>query len=616
MSDLIGLPLLFVGVIAAILRERVASRLQGRIFGTLSWLLGVASTLLLIGYGRVDFNKYLNMAGDTMQVNVFAKSYIDGFGFRFNPNLGFPGHLDNLYWPTFDFCYRIILFICSIFTNNFIISYHLLYLLCIIFMFTFSMISMRKIGIALWLSVPASAIFVVSPYFASRCLVHDFLSLYMSVPLGAVLALLVGTMPIDQTARRFFRDPFVWLAVAIVATSGLYYAFFTCMFTAVTGIAVALGQRRQTAVVVALLLVAIIFPLMVLTGYGSGIIDVLSGAIHQPIRGRQEELGLGLNMAEAVMPLSQIPGLGWTLPLYLSVPEMPGTGNLFEFPGVVLTFIILASPFIVLQAGLNKSVSTDTRQRLIYLSAGLIVFGLLYAIRGGLAFYFNLLVVPDIRAPARIIPFLSFFSLVILLTAVQYAGKSSWISVRIALPGLIFVGLILSMLPSVGSLGNKQALVHSNTARTSDLDGVKQMLLAKDTNDLKAVLQLPIFPWPEHPDQNGYNPYDDELPYVFDRPHSPTRWSYGASFSQPAYQKNKELFEAHKTAGLAEAVVDSGFDAILIEKSAYDKDELTAITGNIENDLKSGCKVFDDQFRVLYSLKSPNERSLCIQPPG
>jgi hypothetical protein len=65
------------------------------------------------------------------------------------------------------------------------------------------------------------------PYFVFRSLMHDFLSLYFAAPMGCALALRLAMLPDDNTFRSFARGPFVPIAILVVATSGLYYAFFS-----------------------------------------------------------------------------------------------------------------------------------------------------------------------------------------------------------------------------------------------------------------------------------------------------------------------------------------------------------------------------------------------------
>src|SRR5258707_7531070 len=126
---------------------------------------------------------------------------------------------------------------------------------------------------------------------------------------------------------------------------------------------------------------------------------------------------LGLSTADAVHVLRDLPLVGWTFDYYLSVmPVLFGTNGLFEWPGPILTAIIMSSPVIALVSGLSRVHRTD-RQELLFISAVCLCFGLIYAERGGLAFYFNLLVTPQIRATARIIPFLSFFAITLVLIA-------------------------------------------------------------------------------------------------------------------------------------------------------------------------------------------------------
>ena len=84
--------------------------------------------------------------------------------------------------------------------------------------------------------------YAVSPYFGARAAVHDFLALYYGVPLGAVLPLLMTTAN-RRRLQAAFGGWFGLLAIAVLATSGIYYAFFATLLIGVTGLALTIGRR-------------------------------------------------------------------------------------------------------------------------------------------------------------------------------------------------------------------------------------------------------------------------------------------------------------------------------------------------------------------------------------
>ena len=562
--------------------------------------------LLLVGYGRINFHEILNLGGDTVQVLNFAKSYIDGFGFRYNPRLGYPGVQDNLYWPTFDFSGRLLLWIFGRFTTSAEISYHLLYVAGLCLMTSGALFGFCKLSIRPWLSFVGACAFIATPFFASRALGHDFLALYYGAAFGGTLSMLIASLKREATFASFFRQPAAWICIWFAATSGIYYAFFTCMFTCSGGLLNAAWHRRWPPLTVTLVTVATIMPLTVLTGYGTGIVDVLSGKIPQVSRAAFEQLGLGLNPAEAVASLAAVPGLGWTLDSYKTVlPLIMGVKGLYEWPSAILCIVIFSAPGIVAVLSREERASRFSHWlQIIQIGALFITFGFFYAVRGGISYYFNLLISGDIRGTDRIMPFLTFFAVLILCSLIELSLNLRQRSLGLSMSSAIIAAIGFGLWPNVGALANKQKLILSNSNLMSSISSTRQMLLAKDAAGITTVLQLPQIAWPEQPPVRTFDPYAHQNAYILDRVDAPTRWSYGSALLQPAFQAVQRLVSDHATAGLDQAARDMGFDAILIEKSAYDDGEIGQLRENIESGLEAGCAVFDDEFRSLYALNS------------
>ena len=159
--------------------------------------------------------------------------------------------------------------------------------------------------------------------------------------------------------------------------------------------------------------------------------------------------------------------------------------------------------------------------------------------------------------------------------------------------------------PNVGALARKQQLVLSNKVLQASIASTHRMLLAKDAASISTVLQLPHAAWPEQPFIRSFDTYAHQNAYILDRAGTTTRWSYGSSSTQPAFKTVQTLVTDHATSGLVQGAKDLGFDGILIEKAAYNAVELAGVQASLDG----GCKIFDDNFRVLYYIK---EAGTCV----
>ncbi len=110
--------------------------------------------------------------------------------------------------------------------------------------------------------------------------------------------------------------------------------------------------------------------------------------------------------------------------------------------------------------------------------------------------------------------------------------------------------------------------------------------------------------WPEaFLPRPGYSPYEQQLPYIFDRPDSATRWSYGANDKQAGFQRLKA--QTARLDGLDDRARRMGFDSILLEKRAYDPKTLAAAQSAVDAQAGPACRLYEDQNYALYGLGCP-----------
>jgi hypothetical protein len=241
----------------------------------------------------------------------------------------------------------------------------------------------------------------------------------------------------------------------------------------------------------------------------------------------------------------------------------------------------------------------DGRHRLVFLSAACVVFGVFYSVNGGLAYFFNFLVSPEIRATARVMPFLSFFALVIVLLQIETLWRRA--GYRRVVGFVACVVLAAATLPAIGQLGAKSRTMMNDPRMMAELRSVENVIQVKNARSLQAILQLPHTYWPEAPAIRQFASSSLLKYFVLDQKRSATRWSHGASVGQASFVIVKKLVEDHGGSGLAEAARGVGFDAILIEKLAYDEAELGVLTRDLDADPLI-CKILDDQALLFYSI--------------
>ncbi|MBN8939078.1 MAG: hypothetical protein J0H01_06280 [Rhizobiales bacterium] len=587
--------------------------------------LGLAACFLLNGFQSIRFGDPASISDDHLFLLVEIKRMLTGASFRYEPKLGFPGVRDQMLFPLFDGSYRLIIWMLTFTTSNIFLIVDRLYLIGVGLIFISSYIALRKLDFSPWLSCFGSIAFAITPYFVVRAYSHDHLALYFSVPLGALLPFLLAKAETVEEMRRSLFGPFAIVVLVIVATSGLYYAFFTAMFVMLTGVAQSFARRRLAPLLLAAAFCAALVVVLLVAGYRAAVLDIMRGQMHSPWRAPFEQLYHGMLLSTAMHVYSEL-GL-WTrsFNLYRDAISSPGLGfvsgeaYLFEWPGVVLTTTILVSPAAFLLGRVFngqdlEAARPQSRQAaiLFWLPMMLITFGIIFSIRGGLGYIFNHIVDGTIRSQERVLPFLTFFAIVIFCSV----AKSIWnfrktIGIR-WLSAFLTLALMASLLPSVGGLANKRNALDTAEGR-ANLKSVADMLTVKTQAGLTAILQLPYLAWPEAHRMEGFVPYQHQLPYLLDADDSPSRWSYGLTVDQPTLDAVRSRLDLETAPdALPERARGLGFDGMLIEKAAYPARDVAALIDAIERD-GSSCKLYDDRYRVLFVLTRNSSGAACAR---
>ncbi len=584
----------------------------------LALVIGGGLALVLTGWIGLDLREPISFHGDHLLTLGYARSYVDGHGFRLNDRLGYPGVRDAMYHPTFYFAQKSFMWLTARATDSPMLVVSLFYGAGIVSIFAACWWSLRRLGAGYDLATLGGLAFLLTPYIAVRAGMHDLLAVCFSVPLGALLALrvqypeLTGA-PATTTTTPGRQDSLVWALVFIVGASGLYYAFFTAFFVMVVGLVAAVSNRRLAPLVRSTLVCAGVVIVMLVTGPGPGMVDVITGQVALTVRLPVEQEFYGLEWREAVTPFRTWPSA--PLAIVEGIARLGREGDWGEWPGPLLTLVIAMSPVIGLAALLTaRRRDVDPRLITIALCALCIAAGIVFAARGSVGRVFNELVTPAIRAQNRITPFLTFFAIVLVTLGVERL-RSTWGTAGRACAAVALAGTLLaSAWPAIGFLQARQQYFLADSNEQADRSSIVHLLDGIDRMAATRVLQLPVTPWPEVPPIRGVDPYRFELPYILSRARSDVRWSYGLSARQPEFWTLVTLVSDHRGRDLAAAAAAIGFDAILLDKRALAPEELEETKHSLLDEVGSACLVFDDERHVLVQIAATAASRTCRVP--
>ncbi len=415
----------------------------------------------------------------------------------------------------------------------------------------------RELHVAWPLAVAGAIVFCWLPYHFLR-IEHLHLSNYVAVPIAVWLVLRVGgeRPPFFERGGIDAATPAVWLAVALVALTSSYYAFFAVVLIAGVGAIQALAARSWRPAGSALLVAACIG-------------TALAIALTPVIRYRAAE---GVNRLAAARSLRESDVYSLR-PIHLLLPSASHTSAtlasfartynasepLNENQMAALGFIGAAGFVLLLLHLFTGNRILPATPALVTLARGTLV-AVLFGVSGGVGAVVALLVTPQFRALNRISVFIAFFSIAAVVAAIDRGvGRlGKWRApvthgVAAALVLFAFVDQRSNGRPGVSALA---ATFDSDRAFVERIE----RLLPPDA----MVYQLPYTQFPEVPPLHREPHYSPMRMFVHSRD---LRWSYGGMKGRPGDYWHQALARLSVPDQLTR-IRASGFAGIVLDRAA------------------------------------------------
>ncbi|HEY8611062.1 MAG TPA: hypothetical protein VIL69_07200 [Roseomonas sp.] len=578
--------------------ERPQNNIERLITDTALCFAVVTACLISQGAHRIWSSYPLELLADHSYILFNARMMMEGEGFWRSDIAGFPLGYSTVYFPSFEPLFRLVLMALARTGVGVFAIIKFFYVFGIGAIAALSFICLRLLDVSKIPAAVGAIAMVITPYFFIRALNHDFLAIYISAPVGVTAALLIARCVDGKEFQNLVFSKRCFMAALLIATCGLYYAFFSAMFIGCAVLSYSAQSKSARPLFLCVLFIAAVLAMLLIGALGPNIGSALATA---PSRSAADQAYHGLSLADAIYVFDWIPAARRLIADYTGLRAKLFVGEgAHEWPGVILTLTILVSPLIVLCIG--SLAARDRRVRTVFAAAAMICVGIIFATRGNLGFLFNELFSPAIRAQARIMPFLTFFSIVIICTSVDALFSRRRVSTKL-IAASVLIGLLCSAIPASLSLSRKQESSIASADKQALVANIRAMLERKDAVGIRSVLQLPLMPWPEAPPINGFDPYILHYPFILDRRGSGTRWSYGASEANPDFGRMKSFLQsevnAQTLAGRARKV---GFDAVLLERAPLTPAEFTHVRSSLALSLPRECVVYEDGERILFDI--------------
>jgi phosphoglycerol transferase len=559
---------------------------------------------------KADLTVPMTLGGDAAAMSALVKGLIDNGWYLQNRFLGVPTGLDFRDYPMAESLHFLLMKLISLWTFDYAMVLNLYYLLTFPLTVLTSMFVFRRFKISYSSAIVGSLLFTFLPYHFFRGEGHLFLASYYLIPLMIMVILWVClNEPMffiaggDRETSRRWGGPTGLTSIAIcvlVASAGVYYAFFAGFFLLVAGVFACCHTRsRRPLLTSGILLAALCLALLVnlspsiLYAYRHGKNPT---GLERPARGAEI---YGMRITQLLLPVTghRIRYLGSLKASYNRWTPLVNENDYASLGAIgACGFLALVGWLIVRRPDIPYA---DLFNSLAVLN----ISAVLLATMGGFGSLFAGAVTAKIRAYNRMSIYIAFFSLLaVALVLDRLAQRCATSKAR---SWLVAGGLGL-LLP-IGILDQTPAYFvppyeRLRAAYFNDRDFVRRIEASVPESTM--VFQLPYVPFPEHPPVHRMADYSHFRGYL----HSKSlRWSYGAMKGREgdAWQRRvagQPLPEMVKT------LVAAGFGGIYVDRFGY-ADQAAQMEAALSKLLETEPIVSGDRRLAFFNLSGAAGRT-------
>jgi hypothetical protein len=572
-------------------------------------VLSIAMVALLMRLWQADLRIPFTYQAEALFNALLVKGILEHGWHLSNPWLGAPGGLDLRDLPMSDNnLHFAAIRLLGLATSDYALVMNLFFLLTFPLTALSALFVFRQFGLAAWPALCGSLLYTFLPFHFIRGQHHLFLVAYYVVPLAVMVALwiMVGTISWPEKGSRRWS----WgrghpkliasaLICVLIASSGVYYAFFACFFFLVAGAVAALRHRHARYLALPVALIAVIGAVMT-AHFWPSILHVRQHGEPPTIRRSPLDADTyGLRISQLLLPptghrLDSVARFKDAVNAQL-VSNEGDTASLGVIGG--LGFLALVG-WLALPRPERRRRETGAACRLVHDLSILNLSAVLLATVGGFGALLALLISSKIRAYNRMsiyIAFFSFFAVVVGLDAVyrRYCGRRGpRAAFRVGLAVLLVVSVFDQT--SGRTIPNYQAIA---AEYRSDAAFAHRLQAAMPPRAM--IFQLPEIPFPEHPTVNRMDDYDHARGYL----HAPhLRWSYGAMKGR-AGEAWQTWVAAKAPPQLIETLAAAGFSGLYLNRDGYG-DQGAKLSGEIGSALGQPPLSSDNGRLLFFDLRA------------
>ncbi|MFN0122698.1 MAG: hypothetical protein ACKV2V_19545 [Blastocatellia bacterium] len=571
-------------------------------------LLSLVIVVMVMQLYRADLRLPLAYQGDVMFYHMIVRGMTQNGWFGQTPLAGAPDVLDLRDVPTSDHnLFLLMLRVIGLLTSNYSLIINIFFLLSFPLTVVSALYVLRRFGISRAVAVPCSLLYAFLPYHFVRGEHHLFLSSYYLIPpmMMVVLWICNGTLSLFTGSRgkqRFhLRQPRLWGALLIcvlVASTGAYYAFFSCFFLLMGAILAVIQQKNPRPLVLAMLLIGAIVAVNTLNLLPDLIQLNRHGDTAVVKRTIAEAEAYGLRLTQMLLPMS-----GHRI---YRVKEFKDRYNTRPFinENDDATLGLMGSCGFLLLLGLVFYRTLNGRElfrsgiaSLLNQLSLLSLAGVLLGTIGGFSALVALILTPKIRGYNRISIFLSFMAIFAVALFLQFLSERF---VHTGRQRVVFYGfLALSLCGGIFDQTSKRFLPNYELiASEFRNDAAFSQAIEARMPAGSAIFQLPLMMFPENPRLHKMLDYDPARGFLHA---NNLRWSYGAIRGRENYAWQKIVTEK-PARELVEQISFAGFSGLWLDRFGY-TDNGAAMEKDMNEMLGAPPLVSHNQRFLFYDLR-------------
>ncbi|SFE86189.1 phosphoglycerol transferase [Paenibacillus algorifonticola] len=552
---------------------------------------------------KADLSIPFVYAGDGLLHGEIIKGIINNGWYLNNYYTGAPFGQEFYDFPISDGLFILMYKLLSLFTSNYALIFNLFYLIGFILTSITSFFVLRHFSVAYWPSLLTSVLFTFTPYHFLR-IYHLHLAAYFMIPL--IIMVILWTC--DQQKPIFYsmknnklsfslknKRAIISLIICVLtASSGVYYAFFSCVLLG-GSLLVAIISKFRFRSLLSMFLLILTMAFTVLLNILPTIINNFSNGKNNgtAVRGFAESEIYGLRISQLIIPVDDH-GIEILSKLISRYSGYPISSEGHAYIGLIAVIGLLLSLVYLYKKNNEGPFELINQISLLNLTA------ILFSTIGGFGSLFSLVVTQQIRAYSRMSIFIAFISLFILSISIDFFIKKYKIQYKIVIPIMVLL-MIFGVIDQTGSsfipqydYNKDQYIKDKKYFETIESE------LSKDS----MVLQLPYVPFPENPSVVNMTDYEHFKGYLHTKN---LRWSYGAMKGRTAADWLKDI-SSNDTAQLIQKASYAGFEGIYIDRYGY-VDGGLQIEKELSDILQQQPLESEDKRRSFYNLTSYNKHN-------